>query len=195
LSSVLSEIVSCSPFADLAGASVPRLPFTKTHHPSHQTGGIAVGAAVPQSASSPRIASSLVTRPVWLVGILAALIGAVVAEAFTLVARGAGVPMAAAGVWEEKAQKIGVGAVAQSVVLWSIGGIVLAVVLARWAKRPARTFVVASVAFTALSLAGPGLARDTAVSTQIILAATHVLAAAVIIPILARRLSARDAGR
>ncbi|SCL41829.1 hypothetical protein GA0074692_6518 [Micromonospora pallida] len=154
-----------------------------------------MGASVPQSPSSPRLAWSLDTLPVWLVGVLAALVGAVVAEAFTLVARGAGVPMAAAGVWEEKAQKIGVGAVAQSVVLWSIGGIVLAVVLARWAKRPARTFVVACVGFTLLSLAGPGLAQDTAVSTQLVLGATHLLAAAVIVPILARRLAARDAAR
>ncbi|BCL13459.1 DUF6069 family protein [Micromonospora sagamiensis] len=154
-----------------------------------------MGVSVPQSPPSSRFASSLVTRPVWLVGILAALAGAVTAEAFTLVARAAGVPMAAAGVWEEKAQKIPVGAVAQSVVLWSIGGIVLAVVLARWARRPARTFVVAAVAFTVLSLAGPGLAQDTAVSTQVVLAATHVVAATVIISILARRLSARDADR
>jgi hypothetical protein len=145
-------------------------------------------------SSSPRSARTLATLPVWLVAILATLTGAVVAEAFTLVARGIGVPMEAAGVWEEEAEKIAVGDIARSVVLWSIGGIVLAVALARWAKRPARTFVVITVAFTVLSLAGPGLAQDTAVSTQVVLGATHLVAASVIISIVASRLS-RQAGR
>jgi len=152
-----------------------------------------MGTAARQSPSSSRFAGTLVTRPVWLVGILATLAGAVAAEAFTLVARGVGVPMEAAGVWETETQTIAVGDIARSVVLWSIGGIVLAVALARWAKRSARTFVVATVAFTVLSLAAPALAQDTAVSTQVVLAATHVVAAAVIISILARRLAAREA--
>jgi hypothetical protein len=132
---------------------------------------------------------------VWLVGILATLVAAVTAEAFTLIARAAGVPMQAAGVWEETAQKIPVGYIARSVGYWSIGGIVLAVILARWAKRPVRTFVIATGGFTVLSLAAPALAVDTAVSTQVVLAAAHVIAATVIISILARRLSARDADR
>ena len=148
----------------------------------------------PQSPSSTGSAG-LGTRPVWLVGVLATLAGAAVAEAFTLAARGAGVPMEAAGVWETEAQKIPVGAVAQSVVLWSIGGILLAVGLARWAGRPARTFVIVAATFTALSLAGPGLAQDTAVSTQVVLGATHLLAAGVIVTILARRLATGEARR
>ncbi|GAA2102261.1 DUF6069 family protein [Actinomadura alba] len=143
----------------------------------------------PQPPSSPRFAWSLATRPVWQVGVLATLAGAVVTEGFTLVARGAGVPMKAAGFGEKEATEIAVGGIARSVVLWSIGGILLAVALARWAKRPTRTFVVAAVAFTVLSLTAPAAATQTTVSTQVILAASHVVAAAVIIPILARRLS------
>ena len=154
-----------------------------------------MGEAVPQTTTSPRTARSWGTLPVWLAGILAALAAAVVAEAFTLAARGAGVPMAAAGVWESEPQRIPVGGIAQSVVIWSIGGILLAVVLHRRARRPARTFVIATVVFTALSLAGPLLARNTALSTQVVLVATHVLAASVVVPLLARRLSLRDAPR
>lgn len=131
----------------------------------------------------------------WLVGLLAALAGAVVAEAFTLAARLAGVPMEAAGVWETEAQVIPVGAIARSVVIWSIGGVLIAMALARLAARPVRTFVVTTVAFAVLSLVAPALARDTAVSTQVVLALTHVLAAAVVVPILAWRLSTQDAGR
>ncbi|MEU9187274.1 DUF6069 family protein [Streptomyces sp. NPDC048484] len=45
----------------------------------------------------------------------------------------------------------------------------------------------------ALSLAGPAVAPHTATSTQIVLAVSHVVAAAVIIPPPARRLSHRSA--
>jgi hypothetical protein len=131
----------------------------------------------------------LSTRPVWLVGVLATLAGAVVTEAFALVARAAGVPMEAAGPGAEQAAEIPVGGFGGGVVFWSVAGIVLALVLARWAKQPARTFTVTTVVLTALSLAGPAVAPHTATSTQIVLAASHVVAAAVIIPLVARRLS------
>ncbi|MBR8640012.1 hypothetical protein KEF29_13715 [Streptomyces tuirus] len=131
----------------------------------------------------------LAARPVWLVGVLATLAGAVVTEAFALLARVTGVPMEAAGPGAKEAAEIPVGGFGGGVVFWSVAGIVLAVVLARWAKQPARTFTVTTVALTALSLAGPAVAPHTATSTQIVLAASHVVAAAVIIPLLARRLS------
>ncbi|AMW08741.1 hypothetical protein A4E84_03980 [Streptomyces qaidamensis] len=131
----------------------------------------------------------LSTRPVWLVGILATLAGAAVTEAFALVARAAGVPMEAAGPGATEAAEIPVGGFFGGVVFWSVAGIVLAVALARWAGRPARTFTVTTVALTALSLAGPAVAPHTATSTQIVLAASHVVAAAVVVPLLARRLA------
>jgi hypothetical protein len=141
------------------------------------------------SSSSPRSTRSVATRPVWLVGALAALAGAVVTEAFALAARGAGVPMEAAGPGAKAAEEIPVGGFAGGVLFWSVAGIVLAVALARWAKRPDRTFVVTTVALTALSCAGPALAPHTAMSTQVVLALSHVVAAAVIIPPVARRLA------
>ncbi|MFD9445332.1 DUF6069 family protein [Streptomyces sp. NPDC060006] len=142
-----------------------------------------------QSVSGPN--RFLATRPVWQVGALAVVAGALVTEAFALVARGAGVPMEAASPGETEAAAIPVGGFAGGVVFWSIAGIVLAVALARWAGRPARTFVVTTVALTAVSLAGPAVAPHTALSTQVVLAVSHVVAAAVIIPPLARRLSHR----
>ncbi|MGW0911727.1 DUF6069 family protein [Streptomyces sp. NPDC002784] len=133
--------------------------------------------------------SSLAQRPVWLVGIVATVAGAVVTEAFALGARAAGVPMDAAGPGAAEAAEIPVGGFAGGVLFWSVAGIVLAVALARWARRPARVFTVTTVALTALSLVGPAVAPHTATSTQIVLAVSHVVAAAVIIPLLARRLS------
>jgi hypothetical protein len=68
-------------------------------------------------------------------------------------------------------------------------GTVLAVALARWAKRPARAFTVTTVALTFVSLIDPVFAGATAPATKITLACAHLLAAAIVIPALARRLS------
>ncbi|MER7571478.1 DUF6069 family protein [Streptomyces sp. NPDC126514] len=148
------------------------------------------------SVTTPRtrstLDSSLAQRPVWLVGIVATVAGAVVTEAFALGARAAGVPMDAASPGAEEAAEIPVGGFAGGVLFWSVAGIVLAVVLARFARRPARVFTVTTVALTALSLVGPAVAPHTATSTQIVLAVSHLVAAAVIIPLLARRLSQRQ---
>ncbi|MET9395790.1 DUF6069 family protein [Streptomyces sp. NPDC006624] len=145
-------------------------------------------------SARPAFGSALLTtRPVWLAGLVAALAGAVVTEVFALVTRAAGVPMDAAGPGATEAAEIPVGGFFGGVVFWSIPGIVLAMALARWAKRPARTFTIVTVALTVLSLAGPAVAPHTATSTRIVLAVSHVVAAAVVIPLLARRLS--HAGR
>jgi len=141
------------------------------------------------SPSASRLTRFLAARPVWLVGVLAALAGAVVTEAFALVTRAVGVPMEAASPGAKEAAEIPVGGFAGGVLFWSVAGIVLAVALARWARRPARTFTVTTVALTVLSLVPPAVAPHTATSTQVVLAASHVVAAAVIIPLLAQRLS------
>ncbi|MFD5739750.1 DUF6069 family protein [Streptomyces massasporeus] len=148
-----------------------------------------MSVTTPQTQVQRTESGLLSTRPVWLVGILATLAGAVVTEAFALVTRAAGVPMEAASPGATEAAEIPVGGFFGGVVFWSVAGIVLAVVLARWAKHPARTFTVTTVALTALSLVGPAVAPHTAVSTQIVLAASHVVAAVVVVPLLARRLS------
>ncbi|MFJ3622598.1 DUF6069 family protein [Streptomyces iakyrus] len=148
-----------------------------------------MSVTTPQTQAQRTESGLLSTRPVWLVGILATLAGAVVTEAFALVARAAGVPMEAASPGATEAAEIPVGGFFGGVLFWSVAGIVLAVVLARWAERPARTFTVTTVALTALSLAGPAVAPHTATSTQIVLAASHVVAAAVVVPLLARRLA------
>jgi hypothetical protein len=149
-------------------------------------------AGVHIPARTGGIGRALATRPVWQVGILATLAGAAVTEAFGLAARGMGVPMEAASPGAKEAAEIPVGGFAFGVLFWAVAGIVLAVVLARWARRPARTFFVTTTALTALSLVGPALAPHTAVSTQIVLALSHVVAAAVIIPVVTRRLASHQ---
>jgi peptidoglycan/LPS O-acetylase OafA/YrhL len=107
--------------------------------------------------------------------------GAAASLATTLVAAVAG-PLEIAG---EAIPTVGF---AQMTMLGSVIGTVLAVVLARRARRPQRTFVVTTVALTALSIL-PDVLADATSSTRFVLALTHVIAAAIVIPALAHKLS------
>ncbi|MGQ0776100.1 MAG: DUF6069 family protein [Pseudonocardiales bacterium] len=131
------------------------------------------------------------TRPVWLVGVLVTVAGAIVAEAFALGARGVGIPMDAGAPGVGPATPIPLGAFALSTLLAATAGTILAVILDRVTKRPALIFVVTTVVLTVLSLIPPVLAADTATSTKVVLELAHLLAAAVVIPLLAMRLANR----
>jgi hypothetical protein len=73
--------------------------------------------------------------------------------------------------------------------IFSVVGLVLAVALARRARHPRTAFVRTTVALTVLSLV-PDVLADAAVATKVLLMLTHVVAAAIVIPAIARRLSA-----
>ena len=120
---------------------------------------------------------------VWQVGVLASVAAAIATELFALGAEAIDIPM------EVDGEEIPFGGFAIITLLWSVVGTVLAVALARWAKRPARTFVVTTVVLTLLSLIFPLTARDTDTATQVTLALSHLLAAAIVIPALALRLA------
>ncbi|WP_307795906.1 DUF6069 family protein [Amycolatopsis sp. 195334CR] len=75
-------------------------------------------------------------------------------------------------------------------VLCSVLGLVLALVLARSARHPRTAFVRGTIALTALSLV-PDVLADASVATKALLMLTHVVAAAIVIPAIARRLSDR----
>jgi hypothetical protein len=72
--------------------------------------------------------------------------------------------------------------------LFSVVGLALAAVLRRAARHPRRAFVRTCLALTALSLLPDALA-DAAASTKALLMLTHIVAAAIVIPVIARRLS------
>jgi len=74
-------------------------------------------------------------------------------------------------------------------VICSVVGLVLAVVLARSARRPRTAFVRTTVVLTALSLV-PDVLADASAATKVLLMLTHVVAAVIVIPAIARRLSA-----
>ncbi|WP_163510546.1 DUF6069 family protein [Fodinicola acaciae] len=71
--------------------------------------------------------------------------------------------------------------------IFSAVGLVLAVVLRRTVRHPRAAFVRTTVVLTALSLV-PDLLVDAAVVTKVLLMVTHLVAAAIVIPAIARRL-------
>lgn len=73
-------------------------------------------------------------------------------------------------------------------VIFSVIGLVIAAALHRFARHPRTAWVRTTVALAVLSLAPDALA-DAAVSTKALLMLTHVVAAAIVIPAVARRLS------
>jgi hypothetical protein len=139
------------------------------------------------SAAPP--AAVRLLRPVWQVSALAAAAAAVTTELYGLAARAAGIPMAAAGFGAASATAITVGMFAMGTLICAFWGTLLAVVLARYAAHPARHYLRVTLVLTAISLAAPLSAAHTATSTRFALAAAHLLAAAVIIPTVTRRLS------
>lgn len=70
---------------------------------------------------------------------------------------------------------------------FSAVGVVIAVALRRWSARPAERFVWTAGGLTAVSLVPPFLAEANS-ATTITLVALHLIAAAVMIPSLARSL-------
>ncbi|WP_313407465.1 DUF6069 family protein [Aeromicrobium sp.] len=70
-------------------------------------------------------------------------------------------------------------------------GVVLAVALSRWSPHPSRWFIRTTVVLTAASLVPPFLAGADA-GTTATLVALHLIAAAVVIPVLAVRLRVAD---
>lgn len=139
--------------------------------------------------SSTRTRSFLATAPVWRVGAVAGVLAAVATEAYSRVVDAAGVPLNVGGFGADHAEPIPVGGFATATLMWSVVGVLLAVVLGRRAAHPARTWVRTTVVLTALSFVPSVLTGSTAASTKLVLCVAHVIAAAIVIPMVALRLS------
>jgi hypothetical protein len=74
-------------------------------------------------------------------------------------------------------------------IIFSIIGLLIAVGLRRFASHPRTTWIRTTVALTALSLV-PDLLVDAAVGTKALLMLTHLVAAVIVVPAVARRLPA-----
>ena len=115
-------------------------------------------------------------------GVAAGVVAGAATSAFAAVVDAAGVSLKVGG------EAIPVLGFAQVTFVAAMIGTLLAVVLRRRASNPQRTFVRTTVALTALSFV-PDVLADAPNGTRLALAISHVVAAAIVIPALASRLS------
>jgi hypothetical protein len=128
-------------------------------------------------------------RSTWRIA-LAGAAGGVAAiaavEGYAAIGRAAGIPMRAGAPGAHTALPVTAGSFAIGILVCTFWGTVLAVVVTRVARRPARAFATIAILLTAASLISPLAASHTADSTRLFLACAHLLSATIIIPTLAR---------
>jgi Family of unknown function (DUF6069) len=122
-------------------------------------------------------------RALWVAGLVSGAVAAVATTVIAAAARAADVPLAIDG------EQIPMLGFAQLTMACAVIGTVMAVSFAKWARRPQRTFVVTTVALTAISFV-PDLLADATTGSKLVLMLTHLVAAAIIVPTLAKRLPA-----
>ena len=138
--------------------------------------------ATTTSSISPAREAKPTARPLWRAGATAGVIASVATLAFAAVARALDVSLEVGG------EAIPLVGFAQVTLVAAIVGTVLAVVLARRTRRPRRTFIATTLSLTGLSFV-PDVLADAHTATKVTLALTHIVAAAIVIPALASRLT------
>lgn len=131
--------------------------------------------AVVETSAEPR-------RRFWRAGVASGLAAAAATCVAVLAARAGGVAVAVEG------EEIPLAGFAQFTMLGALLGVAMAKVFSRRARTPRTTFVRTTVALTALSIV-PDFLVDATTGSKLVLAATHVIAAALIVPTLAARLA------
>ncbi|TDD75407.1 hypothetical protein E1293_28320 [Actinomadura darangshiensis] len=124
------------------------------------------------------------TVRMWRTGVLACVAAAVATTAISAVAKSAGVPVEIDG---EPIPAIGF---AQLTLLFSAMGVGLAYALRRWAAAPKRAFFTVTAVLIVLSIV-PDLLVSATTATRLTLITTHLVAAAIVVPLVAGRLPAR----
>jgi len=136
------------------------------------------------TTSVPHERVARATPSLWLSALVAIVAAAAATALVAAVARAADVPLTIDG------KEIPVAGFAMMTVMVSAVGVLLAAALGRWAPRPRATFTWVAVALTLASFVPP-LTADTDTATKVVLVTTHVVAAAIVIPALARALPDR----
>lgn len=116
-------------------------------------------------------------------GAVAAVAAAAATTAVAAVAHAAGVSLETA-----PGEAIPLLGFAQLTLFFTAVGVVIARTIGRRARHPYTTFVKTTVALTALSIV-PDLVLSADVATKLTLIATHLVAAAIVIPRLSHRLA------
>ncbi|MFB4303550.1 DUF6069 family protein [Actinomadura sp. NTSP31] len=122
--------------------------------------------------------------------LVATVLAAAATEAFTALVRVAGVHLAVGdpGGGASSVVPLDPGACAIALVMVMVFGFGLAALINRRSSRPARAYTLAASALALVSLAAPLTAAATSTGTRLTLVAAHLIAAAVIVPLVGRRL-------
>lgn len=138
--------------------------------------------ATPAATTAPTAAGRPTVGSLLLTGAVATVAAAVATSLVAAAGQAVGVSTAISGL------PIPVEGFATLTVIFSVVGLVIATALRRFARRPRTAWLRTTVALTVLSLV-PDAIADAATSTKVLLMLTHVVAAAIVIPAVARRLS------
>ena len=122
-------------------------------------------------------------QPVWRHGVAAAIVASLATTVLAAVASAAGVSFA-----DRTGASIPLAAFAQLALVFSLVGVGIAAVMARKVRRPRPTFMRTAVALTALSFV-PDLTFGFDTGSAATLITLHTVAAAIVVPTLARRLA------
>jgi hypothetical protein len=117
-----------------------------------------------------------------LAGSAATVAAAVATSAVAAAGQAVGISTAVAGA------PIPVSGFAVLTAIFSVLGLVIATALRRFARRPRTAWIRTTVVLTVLSFV-PDVLADATLATKALLILTHVVAAAIVIPVVARRLS------
>jgi hypothetical protein len=134
------------------------------------------------TTNTTRTATPGIGALIWT-GIAAAAVASVATMAVAAAGHAAGISLDAGGA------PIPVTGFGVLTAVFSLVGLGLAAALSRLARHPRRAFVRTTVVLTALSLV-PDVIVDAAPATKALLMVTHLVAAAIVIPAVARRLAA-----
>jgi len=138
-----------------------------------------IPTGVTPSASTPPAER----QPVWKHGVAAAVVASVATTLLAAVASTAGISFA-----DSTGASIPIAGFAQLTLVFSLVGVGMAAVMARKARRPRPTFVRTALALTALSFV-PDLTFGFDARSAATLITLHTVAAAIVVPTLAKRLS------
>ena len=132
-------------------------------------------------APSTTVDTNAEAPALWKTGAKAGVIAAVATSAIAALAVALDVPVEIAG------EAIPVLGFAQMTLLCTVLGVLIAKGARRWASSARTAFVRTTVALTALSFV-PDLTADATSATKVTLMLTHLVAAAIVTPVITRRL-------
>jgi hypothetical protein len=115
-------------------------------------------------------------------GLLSGIVAAVATTLTVVVAHAAGEPVMMSG------KQIPASGFAIFTIIGALFGIAIATILSRRARRPRTMFLRTTIVLTAVSIV-PDVVSDATAKAKLVLIATHLIAAAIIVPVIAARVA------